>query len=220
MEPPEWTDRLERRMGDWAIPHVVRGLVLLNALAYLMELGSPGFTRALHLEPGLILAGEFWRAVTFLFVPSSGTGMFGPLFLLIFFLFLWFVGDALESAWGSFKLTLYLLLGLVSINVMSFVTGTTGYNLFFLQSFLFCFASLNPNQEMMLFPLPIPIKVKWLALFFGAILLITFLMQPDLRALIVASLLPCALYILPAWWGSIQSTREARKRRKRFEEGE
>jgi len=217
MELPRWTDRLENALGDWAIPHIVRGLVLLNVLAYFMEAFSPGFAQSLLLSPARVLDGEVWRTITFLFVPTAGQGMFSPLFLLLFFLFMWFVGDALEQSWGSFKLTLFLVLGVLSINAFSFLTGMTGENIFFLQSFLFCFAVLFPNQEIMLFPIPIPVKVKFIGIFFAAILFLTFLFSPGLRLLILASLLPFFLYVGPAMWDQWQEQREAKKRRQRFQ---
>jgi membrane associated rhomboid family serine protease len=217
MELPRWTDRLEASLGDWAIPHIVRGLVLLNVLAYFMEAVSPGFAQSLLLSPGHVFNGEVWRTITFLFVPTAGQGMLGPLFLLLFFLFMWFVGDALENSWGSFKLTLFLVLGILSINTFSLLTGITGTNIFFLQSFLFCFAVLFPNQEIMLFPIPIPVKVKYIGMFFAVILLLTFLFTPGLRLLILASLIPFFLYVGPAAWSHWQSRREAKKRRERFQ---
>lgn len=216
MELPRWTDRLETTLGDWAIPHIVRGLVLLNILAYFMEAFSPGFAQSLLLNPARVFDGEIWRILTFLFVPTAGQGMFGPLFLLLFFLFMWFVGDALENSWGSFKLTLFLILGILSINLFSLSTGMTGTNIFFLQSFLFCFAVLFPNQEIMLFPIPIPVKVKFIGIFFGAILFLTFLFSPGLRLLILASLLPFFLYVGPAMWNQWKANRAAKKRRDRF----
>jgi len=217
MQLPAWTDRLEQSLGDWAIPYIVRGLVLLNVLAYFLNLGSPGLAQSLILDPQRVMAGEFWRIITFLFVPTVGDGMFGPLFLLIFFLFMWFVGDALETAWGSFKLTLFLILGIISINGYALLTGAMGTNVFFLQSFLFCFAVLFPRQEIMLFPLPIPIQVKYLGIFFGAVLLLTFLSSPGFRLLILASLVPFFLYAGPGAWDSWRASREAKKRRERFQ---
>lgn len=216
MELPAWTDRLENRLGDWGVPHVVRGLVVLNLLAYFLNAASPGFVEMLYLDPARVLSGEVWRVVTFLFVPTVGESMFSPIFLLLFFLFMWFVGDALESAWGSFKLTLFVVLGVVSINGFSLLTGMAGTNIFFLQSFLFCFAALYPQQEIMLFPLPIPLKVKYVAYFFAALLFLNLVMSPPFRLLIIASLVPFALYAGPGALAEWSRRREARRRMDRF----
>ncbi|MEM6822497.1 MAG: hypothetical protein AAF558_11220 [Verrucomicrobiota bacterium] len=216
MELPSWTDRLENRFGDWAIPYVVRGLVLLNVLTWFLNAGSQGFTDSLYLNPNLVLAGEFWRVITYLFVPTVGQGMFSPLFLLFFFLFTWFIGDALESTWGSFKLTLYLVLGILSMNGFALATGMSGTNIFFLQTFLFCFATLFPNHEIMLFPIPIPIKVKWIGIFFGAYLFLIFLTSPGIRLLILASLVPYVTYMGPGALQILRERQDSKARMKRF----
>ena len=84
MSPARWTDSCENFLGRWAIPYLTRGLVALNAGACLLNLASPGFTSILKLDPAQIEQGEYWRLVTFLFVPSNSAH---PIFLL---LFLWF----------------------------------------------------------------------------------------------------------------------------------
>ena len=93
MSPAGWTDFLEERFGRWSVPHLVRGLVAMNAASWLLNLASPGFLAILKLEPTLILQGEWWRALTFIFVPPASAH---PLFFFIFLWFLWSIGESLD----------------------------------------------------------------------------------------------------------------------------
>ena len=98
MSPAGWTDFLEQYFGRWSVPHLARGLVAMNAASWLLNLASPGFLSILKLEPTLVLQGEFWRVITFIFVPPSSAH---PIFFFIFLWFLWSIGEALEENLGS-----------------------------------------------------------------------------------------------------------------------
>ncbi|MEM6883980.1 MAG: rhomboid family intramembrane serine protease [Verrucomicrobiota bacterium] len=222
MELPAWTDRLERSLGEWSIPYLIRGIIGLNVLVWLMNSfsqtgdGSPSFAAFLFLHYDLVLKGEFWRVITFLFVPSVGNNMLSPLFLLFFVIFTWFISDILESTWGSFKVTLYFVIGVVSINIAAYLTGTAGTNLILMQSLLFSVAVLYPHIEITMLLIPIPIKLKWIAIISGAVLVFDFIRIPLFRPIILASLLPFALYIGPAAIAQFKQRREAQARMKRF----
>ena len=88
MSPAGWTDFLEERFGRWSVPHLVRGLVAMNAASWLLNLASPGFLAILKLEPTLILQGEWWRALTFIFVPPASAHPIGASSLLFNLLFI------------------------------------------------------------------------------------------------------------------------------------
>ena len=222
MELPSWTDRLEQSLGDWSIPYLIRGLIGLNVMVWLLDSfsqagdGTPSFASFLYLHPDLVLQGEYWRMITFLFIPSVGQSMLSPLFMLFFVFFTWFISDILEDTWGSFKITLYFLIGLVAINLTSFMAPSIGTNIFLMQSLLFCAAVLYPNLEITLFPIPIPIKLKWIGIFYGGMLVLSFLGSPPYRAMVLSSLLPFALFIGTGTIQLIKQRREAHSRMKRF----
>jgi len=77
MSPAGWTDNLEHYLGRWAVPYLTRGLVAMNAGAWLLNLASPGFSSILKLEPALILQGEYWRLLTTLFSCFFFSGFSG-----------------------------------------------------------------------------------------------------------------------------------------------
>ena len=186
MSPAGWTDNLEHYLGRWAVPYLTRGLVAMNAGAWLLNLASPGFSSNLKLEPALILQGEYWRLLTFLFVPPSSAH---PIFLLLFLWFLWSIGDALEQTWGSFHLNLYLLLGVTAVVLVAFFGPSVPVNPFYLHNSLFLgFATTLPDQKVFFFPIPIPLSVRWVAAISSALLFLPAFFQPIILPGILAGL--------------------------------
>jgi len=118
-----------------------------------------------YFDPSLILKGQVWRLVSWIFYPSSG-----PIFFLVLMLyFTYFIGTSLEQEWGTPKFTIYYLLS-VLFNIIYgfavwFISGTRVFLVsdYMNLSLLLAFATLFPNQTFMIF-FVIPLKVKWLAL--------------------------------------------------------
>ena len=195
MSPARWTDSVEPLLGRWAVPYLTRGLVAMNAGAWLLNFASPGFTSILKLDPTLIEQGEYWRLITFLFVPSTSAH---PIFLLLFLWFLWSIGDALEATWGSFHLNLFFLVGIASVVSVSFAQPSIPVNPFYLHNSLFlAFATTLPDQKVFFFPIPVPISVRWVAGVSSALLFIPDLFQPILLPGILAGLSGYLAFFLP-----------------------
>ena len=91
--------RLERRFGRWAIPNLTWYLVGLGGLVFALDLARPGFTSLLMLDPELVLRGQVWRLITYLFIPPEAS----VVFILFALYFTWLFGTSLESEWGAFK---------------------------------------------------------------------------------------------------------------------
>src|SRR5207237_9173569 len=102
-------DRLERRFGFLGIPGLPRILVGFAALVFGLAWLLPGFTSVLTLDPVRIRDGEVWRLITYIFIPQATRAIW----VLFALWFLWWVGEGLERAWVSFRLTLYYPLGLI-----------------------------------------------------------------------------------------------------------
>jgi membrane associated rhomboid family serine protease len=148
---------LERHLGRFAIPHLVRALVALQVAVFLLEQVQPSFVASLVLDPASILRGEVWRTFTFLFVPPT----FSWIWLLLVLPFLWMMGDMLEGEWGAFRLNLYYLVGVLGVNIAAFVFGQPVFlgGLFHTSMFL-AFATLFPDFVIRIyFILPVPAKI-------------------------------------------------------------
>jgi hypothetical protein len=153
-------DRLERRIGRFAVPNVTVLVIVGQVLAYTLTYADQGLRKALELVPARVLDGEVWRLVTFLFLP--------PLTILIWAIFFWYLfllmGTALEKTWGDFRFNAFLLIGWLATVGVSFLTPDTPAAAVFLQGSVFlAFAYMFPDFQLMLFFL-LPIKIKWLAL--------------------------------------------------------
>ena len=120
-----WISWLEARIGFLGIPRLMQLIALLNGLVYLLNFFQPTYVLALLLIPQRILHGEVWRLVSYIFVPEvllrGGNPALQPLFLFVYLWFLVWMGDALEQAWGAFKVTLYYFLGMVGVTVAAFL---------------------------------------------------------------------------------------------------
>jgi len=138
-------------------------IVITSAAVFLI--GGVGLMNALAFRPDLVLRGEGWRLVTWIFLPL-GNNLF---FTLITFYFYYFVGSTLEREWGTAKFTIYYVFG-VLLNIIYGLVMWFGFGAFaqivpnYLNlSMFFAFAALFPDHVVRLF-FVIPIKVKWLAL--------------------------------------------------------
>lgn len=217
MQLPAWIVWLDRRFGGWSVPHLVRILVAMNAGCVALDFISKGFVQIMFLDPEKVLAGEWWRVLTFLFASGAPEGGFGILFLVFGLVLMWKFGEGLEMEWGSGPLNLYilitaLLLIVVSLGPLQIPVG----NSYIAFSLLIAFATLYPDYELMLFPLPIPIKIKWIALLSGAFVVRDLILSPGAYPEILAGLASYILFFGGYWFDEIKLRSESRKRMKRF----
>lgn len=214
-------DRLEKRFGNWAVPNMALGIVILQLVAYAMVLTGRISLDSIILEPiAVIKGGEIWRVITFVFAPPYiAEGPFNALFLAIFWYLFWMMSGALEAAWGVFKFNVYLLAGILFTIIGAFVgyfisPGLVGISPQFLYTSIFlAFAVFHPNIEFLLM-FVIPVKVKWLAIFVGGITLFGILFAPTwgYRLAGLGSVMNFILFFRGALVHSVQ----ARKRRAEY----
>lgn len=154
---------LEKYLGWIAIPNIAVLLVTLQGLGFLMVMSDPIWINRLCLIPELVLQGEYWRLITFLALPLSTS----PLWIIFTLWFIYFVLGTIESEWGSFKTTLYVLVSLIVTICFSFIFNYPITQVSDFESTLFlAAATLFPETEI-LFSFVIPVKMKWLAILSG-----------------------------------------------------
>ncbi|MFL6583948.1 MAG: rhomboid family intramembrane serine protease [Chthoniobacterales bacterium] len=213
-------DKLERRIGFIAIPHLMRIVVAFTALVYLLTFINPEFISVLQLNPNRIRHGEVWRLVTYIFIPQIGGqpgSMLQPLWLLLALWFLWFIGEGLEQAWGAFRLTLYFIVGMIGTTIAAFLFGAQFSNAMLAASLFFAFARFYPDEVIYVF-FVLPVKVKWLAWFSAAFLLLGFLGGTNAyRMAMVAALGNFVVFFGPEFIYNARHRQQVAERRKRFE---
>ena len=153
--------RLERRFGRFAPSGITIWLVGLTGLAWVMLYLRPELTGEFTLDRQALAAGEWWRLVSFLFLPwNVGTTTWDAFFAIFDLWLLYIVGNSLESQWGSFRFELFYLLAALATIGASLLFGSVT-NLYINEALILAFATEFPDYElMMLFILPV--KMKWL----------------------------------------------------------
>ncbi|HEY5561380.1 MAG TPA: rhomboid family intramembrane serine protease [Clostridiaceae bacterium] len=173
----KWLDKLERKFGRYAIKNLIMYIVGINGFIYLLSLidQSGMLIYNLRLDSGLVLQGQVWRLITFIFIPPSA----GRLDIFVFFVlyFYYIVGTGLEQEWGSFKFNIYYLVGMLFTIVAAFIVGIDGSATYLNLSLFLAFAAVFPNYEILLFFI-LPMKVKYLAYLNWAFLAYTIITAP------------------------------------------
>jgi hypothetical protein len=154
----KWMNKLERKYARLAIKNLMYYIVFLNAVILLLILMDRRVIFLLSLNPVLILQGEVWRLVSYVFIPPT-TSLFFAVFVLYFY---YMVGTALEQEWGSFRFNLYYLIGMLGTTAAAFIAGGGTTAVYLNMSLFLAFAYIYPNFEILLF-LVAPVKVKYLA---------------------------------------------------------
>jgi hypothetical protein len=207
-----WLHTLERRLGFIAITGLARILVGFTALVFGLAWLVPGFISMLNLDPGRILHGEVWRLVTYIFIPST----LSPLWVLFALWFLWWIGEGLERAFGPFRLTLYFFIGMLGTTAAAFFVGSEFSNRMLMASLFFAFAHFYPDEIIyVLFILPV--KIKWLAWVFGALLLVgLFVNSNAYRVALVAAFVNYLIFFGPEMIYAARHRSEVSSRRRRY----
>jgi len=207
-------DSLERRWGRWSIPGLLRVVALVQALMFILIRANPAVHPHLQLVPQEVLKGDVWRVLSFVFLPPTSS----VLWIIFAVMFLIFIGDILESAWGSFRLNLYYFSCVLLLNAAAFLTQRgTGMEATLLYMSLFLAACvIAPEVEIMLF-FVFPVKLKFLGWFNAALLAMTLWSFPQSWAAVLAVVIPFACFVGPAWAGRMKHQVGVAGRRRRFQ---
>lgn len=168
-------NRLERKFGRYAIRQLIVYIVGINALIYILGIGMPqsDAISKLLLDPRLIMQGEVWRLITWVFIPPSA-----PLLWIFFILYFYYmIGTGLEQEWGSFRFNIYYFTGIAATALAAFITGQGTTALYLNLSLFLAFAYIFPDFQILLFFI-IPVKIKYLAWLNWAFIAFTILTAP------------------------------------------
>ena len=210
-----WLNRLECKYGRFGIPNLPNILVAGQVLVFAVELFvNSAITLWLGLSRFLLLQGQVWRVLTFVFIPFSGGSI---LSVVLGIYFTWFIGTALEREWGDFRYTVYFLLGMAGTVLACLLTGVTASTYCLSLSLLLAFAMLYPEVQILLF-FVIPIRVKYFGLLAAAMWVLSFATAslPGKLSLLL-SMLNVWVFFAPMGYRSIRAwiRREQWKRKNR-----
>jgi hypothetical protein len=208
-------DTLERRLGFIAVPGLVRYIMFLQVgiwiMAQLNGTALQGLGQWVAFSASRILSGEWWRAFTFIFYPTGG----GVLWMLMSAMFMIWAADVIEQAWGSFRLTLYMLASMLCVLVHGLFVGAEGLNSFFiLEGLTMAFALYAPEVEIMLYGI-IPLRMKWIGwIAAGHCFFVCF--GTSLTGHVLASLVPFFVVFGPGFVQMMKHRSVVAQRRSRF----
>lgn len=170
----KWLNKLERKLGRFSIRGLMGYIIGFNVVVLLFAQMDPMQAwQKLALSPYLVMHGEVWRLVTYIFIPPSFS-IFWAAFILYFY---YLVGTNLEYQWGSFKFNIYYLIGMLGTTVAAFLSGYGVGAQYLNLSLYLAFARLFPDFEILLFFI-LPVKIKYLAYLQWFYIVWTLLMQP------------------------------------------
>lgn len=232
-------NKLERKLGRYAIPNLSLYLILCYGCGYLISLINSSFLNYLTLNPYLILHGQVWRLFTWILIPPTRLD-FWTIIMLYFY---YSIGTNLERTWGVFYYNVYLFMGMfftvlgsfllmavsyipaVGLNASVQLYGAPYYFAIISQSFstyyinmsiFLGFAVTFPEVQVLLMFI-IPIKVKWMGIAYGILLLVDLIQSPIIgRIVIGTSLLNFVVFFLmtrSAQIGMRISPRQVKRRR-------
>lgn len=100
-------NKLERKLGRYAIPNLSLYLILCYGCGYLISLINSSFLNYLTLNPYLILHGQVWRLFTWILIPPTRLDFLDD-YYVVFLLFYWY---KLRTNVGCFLLQCILVYG-------------------------------------------------------------------------------------------------------------
>lgn len=173
LEPPQKTSRTP----------IVSILLLINVVAFFLELLAPGFVirhfalwplgdvQMMEAVPAQMVTGEFhvWQLLTYAFLHGSVLHLFLNMFVL------WMFGMPVEGVWGPRVFILYYLVCVVGAAIVQLLVVSSGVQpgapslgasggVF---AILMAFGMLYPNQVVVLLLPPIPMKAKYFVVLIG-----------------------------------------------------
>ena len=145
------------------IPNLMLYISIGTAIVYVLSQIDKSSTLyyALCFDKALILQGQVWRLITYVFTYSGSNILMTLIGLLCYFS----LGKAVENSWGTFRFNLFYFTGILLMDVFCMVFEGWADITYLNLSLLLAYATLYPNSQFLLFFI-IPVKAWILALFY------------------------------------------------------
>lgn len=182
----KFIDKLERKYGRYGIPNLTMYVIGCYVVGYILQMLNPAVMSMLSLDMSRVFQGQIWRLVTWVLNPPGSSNIL--FFIIAIFFFYYPIGTSLERTWGTFRYNLYIFSGIlftivaalllhlatggfVTINGMVYALGGSMFTTYYISlSTFLAYAVSYPNMRILLWFI-IPIKMSWMAVFYGVMLL-------------------------------------------------
>lgn len=183
----------EKKFGKYAISNLTLILIMCYVAGYILTLFAPAAMNYLRLDTYAILRGQVWRLITWLIVPPSSF----DIFTIIMLFFYWSLGTQLERVWGVWRYNVYIFSGILLTIVGAFLCmgiyylmvpnmnaayaaewfryGSIYYSTYYVNMSIFLAYAFTFPENQVLLMFIIPIKVKWLGIIYGVMLIFEML---------------------------------------------
>ncbi len=177
-------NRLERKLGKYAINNLMLYIIGGYFIGYLLSFGKAyahvNLIDFLTLEPYLIIHKfQVWRLISWVLIPPPSSNL---IFLVIMCVLYFQLGSALERTWGVFKFNLFIFGGIILTIISAFIIyfilpielrgsvsiGSMISTYYLCLSIFLAFSTCYPDMQVLLYFI-IPIKMKWMALVYGVL---------------------------------------------------
>ncbi len=167
----KWLNKLEFRFRRYGISNLMNYIVVGMAAVFVLNMLMPRIelSSRLYLNRDLVLQGQVWRLITFVFLPPSSS----VIWIVFSLYFYWLIGSSLESQWGKGRFSLFYLTGIAGNILAAFITGGA-VNTYLNLSLFLAFAITYPDYEVLLFFI-LPMKMKYMALLSAALYIWQFI---------------------------------------------
>lgn len=158
---------------DKGIRNLMLYIALGNVLLFFFAAADPSgaLVNALRFDRDAILHGQVWRLFTYIF--DADLSFFGIIMLFFYYQ----IGRLMETRWGVLRFNLYYFSGVLITAVAGLALNVYASAYFLNTSLLLAFATLCPEDQVLLF-FVIPLKMKWLAWVYFAMTLYDILRMP------------------------------------------
>ena len=158
----------------WGIHNLMLYVTIGNAIVYLVCMASQNYDLYMLLcfDRALILQGQVWRLVTYVFTNALSYG--NILFVVVGLVCYFSLGRAIEHIWGTFRFNLFYFMGVLLMDIYCMIFGGAANATFLNLSLFLSYATLFPNEHFTLFFI-IPIKAWILGLVDLALILLQVL---------------------------------------------
>ena len=176
-------NKMERKFGKYAIHGLMKYVIICYIVGYVLMFAAPQALAYLTLEPYLIFhEAQVWRLISWVLIPPSRSNI---VFMVIMLILYYQLGTALEQTWGAFRFNLYIFGGVIftilGALILYVIVGVdlpvsigSSFSTYYINMTIFlAFAACYPDMRVMLYFL-IPIKMKWMALVYGALIIYEF----------------------------------------------
>jgi hypothetical protein len=199
-----WTQKLERWAQPLAFPHLLIGIIIGQTFFYLVTLLGLFDESRIWFAWSAVLAGEWWRLLTFAISPPDVHWAF---FAFVIYC-LYSLGGALEAEWGLLRFNLFLITGwFLTVAAAALVPGQVMGNGFIGVSIFLAFAYLNPNYVFQIYFI-FPVRAKYLALITLFLYTLGFYSGGlSTRLAILASLGNCLIFLGPQLLNDVRGGR-------------